>query len=199
MTDTTPKVGDRRPGGRAERVRASVLAATSELLDDAGYDGLTIDEVAQRAGVHKTTVYRRWPSKAELVVAALEVDGEAAIPVPDTGTFLGDLTALAGFVAANLSSDRGARRSRSLVASGAESEELASSMHAYWRTRLAVTGPVVTRAIERGEVAGHVDPNVVIETLVGPIWLRFLMTGEPIDEPFAAQVAAIVAAGVARP
>ncbi len=173
-----------------------MLAATSERLDDVGYDGLSVDDIARRAGVHKTTVYRRWPTLAELVLDALELDSEVAVPVPDTGTLSGDLRALARAVAANLSDERGARRSRSLVASAASSPELAASMHAYWRTRLAATAPVVERAIDRGEIGAHVDPNIVIEALVGPIWLRFLMTGESIDAPFVDRIAALVVAGV---
>ena len=70
MSSPSPSVGTRRPGGRSARVRSAVLAATLEVLVETGYDGMTVDAVAARAGVHKTTVYRRWPTKAALVAAA---------------------------------------------------------------------------------------------------------------------------------
>ena len=91
MTESHARVGEQRPGGRAERVRNAVLEATAELLTEVGYDQLTIDEVAARAGVHKTTVYRRWPTKPELITAAASAHSEQNVPIPDTGTLLGDL------------------------------------------------------------------------------------------------------------
>jgi AcrR family transcriptional regulator len=195
MPETQPRVGEQRPGGRAERVRASVLEAASDLLTEVGYDRLSIDEVAARAGVHKTTVYRRWPTKPELVAAAVGVHSEQNIPIPDTGTVLGDLTALARGVVANIGSEGGSRRSRSIVAASATSDELTATMHSFWRGRLDVSMPLVERAIERGELPADTDPNLVIETLVGALWLRLLLTGEPLDDEFADRVAAIVAAG----
>lgn len=192
------RVGEQRPGGRAERVRSSILEAAFELLTEVGYGGLAVDEVASRAGVHKTTVYRRWPTKPELVAAAVGVQSEQNIPIPDTGTLSGDLVALARGVVANIGSQGGARRARSIVAASATSDELATTMHSFWSDRLALSMPVVERAIARGELADDVDPVLVIETLVGPIWLRLLLTGEPIDDEFADRVAALVAAGAGR-
>src|SRR3954454_17804776 len=83
--------GASRPGGRSERVRSSVLAAAQELLAEGGYDALRVEDVASRAGVHKTTVYRRWPTKADLVMAVVEGRSEERVPVPDTGSLEDDL------------------------------------------------------------------------------------------------------------
>ncbi len=199
MADARARVGEQRPGGRAERVRTSVLGATSDLLSEFGYDGVSIDDVATRAGVHKTTVYRRWPTKAELIAEAVRVHSDEHIPVPDTGSLLGDLQVLAGDVVTEVGSDAGARRSRSIVAAAASSDELAAQLHAFWAHRMTATAPVVERAIERGEVPASSDANLIIEALVGPIWLRLLLTGEPIDEAFARRVAELVAAGAAHP
>ena len=198
MVDNTPRVGEQRPGGRAARVRAAVLEATAELLMEVGYDRLSIDEVASRAGVHKTTVYRRWPTKPELIWEAVQVNTQESIPMPDTGSILTDLRAIARTVVAYNGSEGGARRTRSIVAAAAHSEELAASMHTFWAGRLAASVPVVKRAIERGELPPDTDPIVVIETLVGPIWLRLLVTGETIDDDLADKVAGMVAAGAAR-
>ena len=199
MTETTeqqePRVGDRRPGGRANRVRTAVLRAAAELLDEVGYDALTYDEVAARADVHRTTVYRRWPTKPELVADAVDLHSEEHVPIPDTGTLRGDLGALAESVAINIGSEGGGRRSRSIVAAAATSEQLADVIHAFMSRRVDLTETVVTRAIERGDVAADRDPRVIVETVVAPIWFRLLLTGEPIDDDFVASVVALVSAG----
>lgn len=195
MAEDQPRVGEQRPGGRAARVRSAVLEATSDLLTEVGYEKMSMEEVASRAGVHKTTVYRRWPTKAKLVFDAVSVQAEVNIPMPDSGTLLGDLEALARSVVANLESNDGTQRSRTLVAAAATSNELAEGMHAFWGHRFAASAKVIEQAIERGELPPETDSNLIIETLVGPIWLRVLLTGEPISNEFADQIATLVAAG----
>ncbi len=192
--DEQVRVGDRRPGGRAARVRASVLAAAAELLDEAGYDALSTDEVARRAGVHRTTVYRRWPTKPELVAEAVGLHAEEQIPIPDTGRLHDDLAALAGAVAANLVAGRPAT-SRSLVAAAATSETLAASLNRFMERRMALSEPIVERAVERGEVPAGTDPRAIIEPVVGAIWFRFLLTGGSLDETFIDAVVEVVAGG----
>ncbi len=189
------RVGERRPGGRAARVRAAVLTATSELLAEVGYDRLSVEEIAERAGVHKTTVYRRWPTLPELVADAVSAQADADIPIPDTGNVAADLRQLARQVVATVGSDGGARRSRSRDAAAAASEALASAAHAFWAERMAAAAPVVERAVARGELPAGTDPTLVVEAVVAPIWLRLLLTGEPIDDDFADDVAALVVAG----
>ena len=196
MTTNTPRVGEQRTGGRSARVRSDVLAATSQLLGEVGYDTLTIEEVATRAGVHKTTVYRRWPTKPELVADSVEVLAAERIPIPDTGSLRHDLQLLARQVVAHNGNDRGKRAARSIVAAAAASNDLAANIHAFWSGRMAVSSAIVQRAIGRGEVASDVDPVFVIEALVGPIWLRLLMTGESVDEEFADQLADFVVDGL---
>ncbi len=191
----TPRVGDRRPGGRAARVRAAVLAATEELLTEVGYDELTVDEVARRAGVHKTTVYRRWPTKPELISDAVREQSATAVPIPDTGSLVEDLRQLARHVARNVGTAGAALRTRTIVAAAASSDELAIGINAFWSHRLASCAPIVERAIERGDIPSDTDPDLVIETLVGPIWLRLLVTGESIDDELADRIAELVEAG----
>lgn len=199
MTDPHPRVGEQRPGGRAARVRTAVLEAASELLMDVGYDRFSIDEVATRAGVHKTTIYRRWPTKAELIADAVRVHSAENVPIPDTGNLQGDLQALTRSVVTNIGSEEGSRRSRSIVAAAAHSEELTESMHSFWADRLALSVPIIERAIDRGDLPAGTDPNLIIETVIGPIWIRLLLTGEPIDAGLADRVAELVTAGATHP
>lgn len=195
MAAGAPRVGERRPGGRSARVRNDVMRAVTELLAQTGYEGLSIEAVADRAGVHKTTVYRRWPTKADLVADVLSERSEQQVPVPDTGTLGGDLVALARAVAANIGSEVGGAMARTLVAASMTSAEIAETGREFWTERLALTGVIVERAIARGELPPGTDPALVIETLIGPLYVRLLLTGEPVDGDFATRVAALVAAG----
>jgi AcrR family transcriptional regulator len=195
MTKTQPRVGEQRPGGRAARVRAAVLDAAAELLTDGGYDQLSVEDVAARAGVHKTTVYRRWPTKAGLIADAVSVHSEQNVPIPDTGTLLGDLQAFARAIVANIASEGGTRRSRSIVAAAATSDDLTAGMHSFWAERLDSSATIVERAIERGELAPEADANLIIETVIGPLWVRLLLTGEPISDDLADRVAELVTVG----
>ncbi|MGI9607950.1 MAG: TetR/AcrR family transcriptional regulator [Acidimicrobiales bacterium] len=195
MTTIEPRVGEQRPGGRAARVRASVLVATSQVLIESGYEKLNIEAVAKRAGVHKTTVYRRWPTKAQLVFDAVRAQAEANIPIPDTGTLLGDLEALALDVISNLETDGSRRQARTLVAAASTSEELAEGMNAFWARRFRESSVIVERAVERGELPSDADANLIVQSVVGPIWLRLLLTGEPIDDKLATRLATLVATG----
>jgi AcrR family transcriptional regulator len=188
-------VGARRPGGRSARVRQAVLAATVEELAAHGYDGLSFENVAARAGVHKTTIYRRWPTKALLVAAAAAERSEQLVPVPDTGSLAGDLVALAQSVAANLTSEVGGRMARTVVSAAGSSTEVAAVNAAFWAQRFALTDAIVERAVERGELPPGTDSRLVIETLIGAMYVRLLLTGEPFDEAYAARAAAIVALG----
>ena len=198
MNDTTPRVGEQRPGGRAERVRTAVLRAAAELLTEVGYDKMRVEDVAARAGVHKTTVYRRWPTKADLTADAAALHSADAVPIPDTGTLTEDLRLLARRVVANIGSKGGSRRSRSIAAAAATSDELAAAMHGFWAHRLALSAEVVERAIQRGELPPTTDANLIIETVIGPLWLRLLLTGEPITNELADNIVELVIDGAGR-
>jgi AcrR family transcriptional regulator len=175
-----------------------VLAATNDLLAEDGFEALRVETVAARAGVHKTTVYRRWPSKASLIADAARERSRQMVPVPDTGTFAGDLRALARAIAANIGSVEGSRRTRTLVAAAATSDDVAAVSLDFWNERFELTGTIVEHAVARGELPEGTDSRLVIETLIGPMYVRLLLTGEPIDRGFADRVAALVVAGVQR-
>jgi AcrR family transcriptional regulator len=193
------RVGGRRPGGRSARVREAVLAATNAVLVEDGYEHLSVEAVAARAGVHKTTVYRRWPTKAELVADATRERSRQMVPIPDTGSLAGDLRALARAVAANIGSEAGTRVARTLVAAASTSPDVAAAYSEFWSERFALTGAVVDRAVARGELPAGTDARLVIEALIGPMYVRLLLTHEPVDRAYADRVAALVSAGALRP
>ena len=192
---TEPKVGEHRPGGRSARTRADVLAATIEVLGESDYEALRIEDVAARAGVNKTTIYRRWPTRAELVADAVRERSAEAVPQPDTGALGSDLRALARSVAANIGSPEGGRLTTTLVAAALTSDEVAVGTTTFWSDRLRLAAAIVERAVDRGELAAGADADLVIETLIGPLYVRRLLTGEPLSRRFADRVAELVTAG----
>jgi AcrR family transcriptional regulator len=186
----------RRPGGRSSRVRAAAIAATLAELAEGGYSGLSLEKVAQRAGVHKTTLYRRWGTREELVLEAMLERAGEHISVPDTGSLRRDLLELARTAAANAASPEVAAMARVVAAESPRDSRLAEANQRFWAERLALDAAIVERAIERGEIAAGTDPRRAIEAVLGPIHLRLLLTGEPVDQPFLEGIVDIVVEGI---
>lgn len=178
----------RRPGGRSARVREAVLAAVLEELVEGGYVALTFDRVAARAGVHRATLYRRWASREQLVAEALLEQAGRDIPLPDTGTLRGDLRGLAHAVAATITSPQGEGVLRTLVSEAGRAPDITAAGRTFWGRRFAAAAVLVRRGVERGEVRPDVDPQVVLQMLVAPLFFRLLVAGEPVTTQFADQV-----------
>ncbi len=197
---TDASAADRpRRRGPSKRVRADAIAATLAELAEGGYSALSLEKVALRAGVHKTTLYRRWGSREELVLEAMLERAGEHISVPDTGSLRKDLLELARTAAANAASPEVAAMARAVAAESPRDRRLAAANRQFWAERLALDGAIVERAIERGEVAAGTDPGRVIEAVIGPIHLRLLLTGEPVDQSFLEGIVDLVVDGTARP
>jgi AcrR family transcriptional regulator len=168
-------------------VRAAVLAATVEALLDDGLASLSVADVAERAGVHQTSIYRRWGTKDNLVVDALLSRVGTEAPIPDTGSLEGDLRAFVTESAAFMATPLGAALARVAVAMG-DSPDLAEIRHDYWSRALSNAGRMFERAAKRGEIARKLDPQVAVEAVAGPLYMRMLLTGEPLDEEFLTSV-----------
>jgi AcrR family transcriptional regulator len=175
----------RRPGGRSGRIREAVLEAVLEELVEGGYGALTYDRVATRAGVHRATLYRRWPGKEQLVAEALLARAGRDIPLPDTGTLRGDLRALAHAVVSNITAPMGEGVLRALVSEAGRLPEIPAAGRAFWGQRFAMAAEIVRRGVLRGEVPPDVDPRLLLELLVAPLYLRLLVTAEPVTEEYA--------------
>src|SRR5919202_493192 len=141
-----------RLGGRSARVRQAVLDAAFAELDEHRYGGFSIDAVARRSGVHKTTIYRRWPTREALLVYALDTRSDRDLPVPNTGSLRADLRQFGELVLAKLTSEHGNALLKSLVAAVDESPDVLDKLRTFWRGRLDVGGAVLSRAIRRGEL-----------------------------------------------
>lgn len=182
------KVGTVRPGGRAAKVRACVLDAVLDQLADGGLNGVTVEAVAARAGVHKTTVYRRWPNRADLIRDALTDRLDAALPIRDTGDVDTDLAALARAVADVLSAPLEAAVTRALVAATPH-DEVTGLVHDYWSRRLIAIEPRIRAAIDHGQLPPGTDPARVVQALAAPLFFKLFVARQPLDDTAADQAA----------
>jgi AcrR family transcriptional regulator len=151
-------------------------------LSACDYADVSIESIAARAGVHKTTVYRRWGSKPELISQVLAGAAVSRIPVPDTGSVDEDLRALARAVQAILSAPQGAAITRALVVGGLTSPEIAGVMSQFWAGRLAAISVIVDRAVERRELPAGTDPALLMHAVAAPLYYELLVTQVPITE-----------------
>lgn len=176
-------------------MRAAVLDATVSVLHDRGIDALTIAAIAERAGVHETTVYRRWGTKTNLVLDAVLSTTELQIPAPDTKSLRGDLLALLGAVAAFAASPLGETLLR--IALRPDLPEYDAARATFWAERYKVASAVLERAEARGELRPGVDRRLAYQMLIGPMHEQLLVTREPLHDRFAEDVVDLLLSGIA--
>lgn len=186
----------RAPGRpRSAEADDAILEAAIELFAETGYQGFTVEAVAARAGVGKATVYRRYSCKVELIAAACRAYSDLGREPPDTGTFRTDLRAVLDSLADVLTASSVGRVMPTLVADRARIPELDAEMRALVREKRRRHRAVVERAIARGELRPDVDPELVIDALLGPVFYRFLVSGAPLGAAYRdALVASVVQA-----
>lgn len=177
-----PNAAPRRGRGRPRREGADeqILAVTLEVLEEKGYTNLTVDEVAERTKVAKTTIYRRWPSKGALVAAAMATRITPFVP-PDTGSLEGDLLAVATRAHTILRGDIG-RIFAGLMGEAQLDSDLHDIMLTSTRQRRQIYEGVVKRGVDRGELSPTVDVELLVDMLTGPIWNRLLITRAPLRD-----------------
>jgi AcrR family transcriptional regulator len=155
------------------------MDAALAMLADGGYVGFRLDELATRAGVAKTTILRRWPSKAAVAAAAVERLALQTVDVPESGTLRGDLHALLSNAVTVFTHGDGQFVPRLIRESG-HHPEIADLLHTVIHTRRLAYRRVLGRAIARHELDPDVDQDLLIDLLIGPIWTRLLITRDPI-------------------
>ncbi|MFI6323367.1 TetR/AcrR family transcriptional regulator [Nonomuraea sp. NPDC050556] len=173
---------DRRPGGRSARVREAVRQATLAELVERGYAGLTVENVAIRSGVHKTTVYRRWGSAEGLIADALDYAVGDPWPIPDTGTVEGDLREIVRLVRSGFADPEAGPVSSAFVAAAMQNPAAAGALNAFYAARHEQSAVVIRKAVERGELPEGVDAEEVIRVAVAPVYYRLFVTHEPVTD-----------------
>jgi AcrR family transcriptional regulator len=166
-----------------ERSRQAVLAATFELLYEGGVGGLSVDEVARRSGVAKTTIYRHWPNREALVIDACNrISGEHDIP--DTGALQGDLKAILTNIAHQLQTANWSSVLPSIVDIAEREPEFADLHSQIQHGHAAPLRQVLMRAIDKNELSPSADLATIVAALLGPLFYRRWFSREPIDEQF---------------
>ncbi|MFI6043922.1 TetR/AcrR family transcriptional regulator [Nocardia sp. NPDC051321] len=177
-----------RPGGRTARIRDQVLEAVRAELTEHGYDALTVDTVAARAAVHRTTVYRRWHDVGGLIsdvfAAASDIDWHPR----DTGSLRGDLAALNQEVQDSLTEEPSF--AAALIAVSFRSEEAARALRRLWEDRYTQSEIVIQRAIQRGELSPDVDARALLIAATAPIYHQLVLLRTPPDPRLPDQAAA---------
>lgn len=173
----------RRGRPRVEGLDQALLDLTLELAGEVGIHGLSMDDLAHRAGVSKATIYRRWPSKERLVLEALN---QAMHPFDliDTGSLRGDLDDYLGELARRMATGKASDVLPDLIAASVRDPNLRTSLDEYIRHRRQPLQTILGRGVQRNELGADTDIEVLIDALIGPFVYRRLLSHDPLDADF---------------
>jgi AcrR family transcriptional regulator len=182
---TAAKVAQGRRGRpRLQSTDQAIFAAAAELIRERGYDGFSMAAVADRAGVAKTTVYRRWPTRSHLVLATMQ-SVMSRVALFDTGDVRADLSSFARTLATALRAPGTRRLIAELALASAQRPELADGFHRLFIQRRAAALETVARAAEAGQLRSGVDRELLIDQVSGALHYRMLVTGEGPSDVYA--------------
>ena len=192
--------GKRPPGRpRSEESRQSILRSTLKLLKQpGGFPELSIEAIAADANVGKTTVYRWWPTKAALVADSFFASAEDELQFPNTGSVQRDMSLQMRRVIRIFRSDRG-KVVAALLAGGQSDPDLLEAFRErfMWPKRRQAY-QTLQRGIDRGELPADSDQDLILDSLYGPIYMRFLIRHDKLDESFADEICSLVLQGLTR-
>ncbi|MEU9990148.1 TetR/AcrR family transcriptional regulator [Streptomyces sp. NPDC007971] len=182
-----------RPGG--PRRKDEIFASCLELLTAQGYDGLTVEGVAQHSGVNKTTLYRWWPSKSELLRDALLNSGMLSLDLPDSGSLKGDLSDLATQLQALLDEPRTSAVVEAALVGAVRHQAMRELVTHFLEDRLGRHQPIFARAVERGELPADFDPALLVDAMAGALWIRLLVRRKPAESDFTDRLISMLLQG----
>ena len=187
----------KQPGRpRCPMAHQNILKAARELVNETGFGCVTMEGIAARAGVGKTTIYRRWPNKASLVLDAFFEEESPLFAFPDTGNMREDIRRHMRKFVKDLNGPLGCKIAM-MLANGQLDEEMAEAFRTRWiEPRRQEARVVIKRGVERGEIRKDVDPEVLLDALYGPIYFRLLVEHAPLTQRFADELAELVTSGL---
>jgi AcrR family transcriptional regulator len=189
--------GKRPPGRpRSEKARQAILRSTLQLLGRSGFSQLTIEDIADRAKVGKATVYRWWPNKGALIADAFANSTIRKLRFPDTGSLQTDLSRQMRQVVKIFSSRQGRILSAILAAGQTDRELIAAFRERFVWPRRRDAYAILRRGIDRGELRKRVDLDLLLDSLYGPIYMRFLIRHDRLTNDFVDRLSALVLSGV---
>jgi AcrR family transcriptional regulator len=178
----------------------AILQATRELLVERGARGLTIEAVAERAGVAKTTIYRRWASRHELALAVVLDLVRASSAVPDLGDARRELIEFLGRAVHLLGTSLMGPVMQGLVSELASDDDLATAFRErVVAVRVGELARVLDRGVARGQIRGDVGAEHVHELLFGPVYYRLFLSGNALDDDLARRIVDAVYPGIVAP
>jgi len=193
-TPQKPERGRGRP--RDEGARKRILRAALDLMDGTAFAQVTAEAIADRAGVSKATVYRWWPNKAAVVIEAFREAVAPELPLRDSGSLREDLTNQVRNFARLLSGPRG-RMLRSFVVAARSDPEVAAAFRQIWSDpRRAEAKRMLRQKQLRGQLRSDTDLDLVLDSLYGPLYYRFLVKNEPPSQKYAEALTALVIEGL---
>ncbi|WP_319448724.1 MULTISPECIES: TetR/AcrR family transcriptional regulator [unclassified Mycobacterium] len=170
-----------------EAVKSASLAAAYELLTEAGFSGVSFDEVSRRSGVAKTTIYRYWPTRSALLFDAV-MQFAPRLPTPATGNLQADLTALALALAQRLQTGRWSSALPSIIDAAERDQEVADLQLRTHAGMISGFSTIAARAQERGELDASFDVSELTANIAGPIFYRRWFARQEIDDAFVCRV-----------
>ncbi|EDU38176.1 transcriptional regulator, TetR family [Clostridium sporogenes ATCC 15579] len=169
---------------RSEKTKQAILSAAYELLLGNGFGAVTVEKIAERAGVSKATIYKWWPNKAAVVMDAFFDAAVVRLPIPDTGSTINDMIIQVNNLAKFLISREG-KVINEIIAEGQFNQKLAEAYRAiYFKPRRLDSRYILERGISRGELKEDLDIELVIDLIFGPLFYRLLITGDMVNEAF---------------
>ncbi len=191
---TVAKSGRGRP--RSPETRAKILKAAYEMLIEVGFMDLTIEGVAARAEVGKPTIYRRWKTKAALVMDAFLEAVTPEIAFPDTGSVKKDFREQMYKIVRLMNSSRGEVLAN-VIGCGQADEELITAFRDNWLTpRRKDAKRIFQRGVEKGELKKGIDAEVAIDALYSPLFYRLLLKHQPLTDEFVDELVDLVMEGI---
>jgi AcrR family transcriptional regulator len=183
---------------RSEKTKNAVLSAAYDLLLENGFGAVTIEKIADKAGVSKATIYKWWPNKAAVIMDAFFDAAVVRLPVPDTGSVISDMIIQVNNLANFLLSPEG-KVINEIIAEGQSDLKLAETYRAmYFKPRRLDSRHILERGILRGELNKDLDIELVIDLIFGPLFYRLLITGDGINEDFVDHIVRYILNGVDR-
>jgi AcrR family transcriptional regulator len=188
--------GKRAPGRpRSEESRLSILRSTLKLLRQTGFPELSIEAIADEAKVSKATVYRWWPSKAALVADAFSASADQELRFPNTGSVHKDMSLQMRQVVRVFRSPRGKVVAALLAGGQSDPELIAAFRDRFLWPRRHQAYQTLQRGIDRGELPTNLDKDLTLDALYGPIYMRFLIRHNELDEHFVDELCELVLSG----
>lgn len=181
---------------RRPRKASGIYTAALALLADHGYDAVTVEAIAETAGVHKTTIYRTWEGKDAVIADALLHGAELSVEIPDTGTVREDLIALAHEITRLLTAAPTHRIITTVVAALPDRPATAEAARTFFANRLAHEQAIFDRARRRGEVADNADPALVMNLIGGGLWFQLVARGRDADSSYIEALVDAALAGI---